>query len=253
MHSWVKRSGLLVLSLVLFSRIGHAGVALASLSGNWININTGARDIVKIAIGNSGANVNAHVWGACEPTPCDWGDKNGIAYSNDVSQPVVNNTDYISVIFPQGFADRILVIRPIGSDEIQVVSLNQFTDGSGRSNYSTVETFKRENRLELAAPILLNPKCGATFNIYPRTTHLQWRAVPGATSYTVEIDCFDCCVAGKWCTEVGRTWLVVPNIRTLSYSFDFVGAQPGRWRVWAAGSGRLEGLKSEWCEFRYTK
>lgn len=253
MHFWVRRSGLLVLSLILFSAMGHAGVTLASLGGTWTNINTSTRDIVKIEIGNSGVNVNAHVWGACEPTPCDWGVKNGIAYSNDVGQPVVSNTDYISVIFPQGFADRILVIRPIGGEEIQVITLNQFTDGSGRSNYSTVETFRKEIRSVLAAPVLLSPKCGSVFSIFPRTTHLQWEAVPGATSYTVEIDCFDCCVDGKWCTDVGRTWLVVPNIRTLSYTFDFVGAQPGRWRVWAAGGGRLEGFKSGWCEFRYTK
>jgi hypothetical protein len=37
------------------------------------------------------------------------------------------------------------------------------------------------------------------------------------------------------------------------YQFDFVGAQPGRWRVSAVDDSGREGPKSDWWTFRYTK
>ncbi|MDV7399582.1 hypothetical protein RZS08_49670, partial [Arthrospira platensis SPKY1] len=52
----------------------------------------------------------------------------------------------------------------------------------------------------LTAPQQLAPPDGSVFNNYPRTTTLQWAPVPGAESYTVEVDCFHCCQAGSWCT-----------------------------------------------------
>ena len=82
---------------------------------------------------------------------------------------------------------------------------------------------------------------------------LQWSAVPGATTYTVEIDCYQCCATGKWCTDVGKTWKLVANLRETNYTFDFVGAQPGRWRVWAVNAAGLESPKTGWWEFSYTQ
>ncbi len=105
----------------------------------------------------------------------------------------------------------------------------------------------------LEVPQLLSPADGSVFNHYPRTTKLQWMRVRGAASYTVEIDCFHCCESNKWCSDVGRTWIVVPNLRTTNHTFNFVGAQPGRWRVWAVDSSGREGSKSSWREFRYTR
>jgi hypothetical protein len=247
-------AGWLLALLFAFSGLrSSAGTSLASLAGAYTNVNARTRDIVKIQLDITGSAVSVQAWGACEPTPCNWGTKPGIAYSGDVSQNVAANTDDISVVFPQGFGNVILIIRPDGADRIIVTNLTQFTDGSGRSNYSTTDTFEKARETALAAPELSGPRCGSVFDLYPRTTHLIWKPVSGATSYTVEIDCFDCCENGKWCTDIGKTYLVVPDIRTTSYTFDFVGAQPGRWRVWAIGRSNSEGVKSPWCEFRYTK
>lgn len=105
----------------------------------------------------------------------------------------------------------------------------------------------------LPAPTLLSPACGSTFNIFPRTTNLSWRAVSGAASYVVEIDCYHCCESGKWCTDLGRTWRIERGITATSYTFDYVGAQPGRWRVSAVDASGREGAKSAWCEFTYTR
>jgi eukaryotic-like serine/threonine-protein kinase len=132
---------------------------------------------------------------------------------------------------------------------IKASQYSQFTDGSGRHNY-----FSKDMQfvpLKLTAPKQTSPKSGSVFSIYPRTTTLKWKPVSGAASYTVEIDCYHCCQANKWCTDVGKTWQIFPGITTTSYTFDFVGAQPGRWRVWAVDEDGKAGPKSGWWTFTY--
>jgi len=36
-----------------------------------------------------------------------------------------------------------------------------------------------------------------------------------------------------------------------SYTFDFVGKQPGRWQVWAIDENGIPGPKSGWWGFTY--
>lgn len=105
----------------------------------------------------------------------------------------------------------------------------------------------------LPAPVQISPANRANFDHFPRTTTLKWRAVHNASSYTVEIDCYHCCLANKWCADVGKVWKVVKDLTTTSYTFDFVGKQSGRWRVWAVGADGTQGSKSDWWEFVYTK
>jgi hypothetical protein len=62
-------------------------------------------------------------------------------------------------------------------------------------------------------------------------------------------------IGNEWGSEVGAG---APCTRILevsepTYTFPFVGAQPGRWRVWAIGdSGEVSPLTA-WREFRYTQ
>lgn len=78
----------------------------------------------------------------------------------------------------------------------------------------------------------------------------------GAACYTVELDCLHCCESGRWCADLGRPWKLVrgiPAVRSPGYKFEFTGAQPGRWRVWAVDREGHEGEKSPWRTFRYEK
>lgn len=105
----------------------------------------------------------------------------------------------------------------------------------------------------LSAPTQVSPACGSVFNNYPRTTTFKWKAVNGAKSYTIEIDCYGCCKSGKWCSDVGKTFKVEKGLTSTTYTYNFVGAQPGRWRVWAVDANGKEGTKSAWCDFKYTR
>ncbi len=105
----------------------------------------------------------------------------------------------------------------------------------------------------LPAPALLSPKNGARFNKFPRRTTLRWRPVKGASKYGVEIDCYNCCKAKRWCTDVNKIYKKADSLSGTTYTFNFAGAQPGRWRVWALDRKGRPGKKSAWQNFRYTR
>jgi hypothetical protein len=117
----------------------------------------------------------------------------------------------------------------------------------------------------MPAPTLLSPADGATLNDPLRHTILSWSAVPLATVYVVEWDY----KSGKdwwseshtrlpeqakgWWAESRKLSPAEFHTTETKYTFNFVGAQPGRWRVWAVDAEGNAGIKSEWREFRYER
>jgi hypothetical protein len=45
----------------------------------------------------------------------------------------------------------------------------------------------------------------------------------------------------------------VANTSSTEYFFNWVGAQPGRWRVWAIDASGREGPRTGWWVFVYTR
>ena len=97
----------------------------------------------------------------------------------------------------------------------------------------------------LAAPVLLSPANGSVFSHYPRRVNLRWSSVVGAASYTAEIQ-----------YNSGSTFALLKRqdgLSTTDYTFNFIGTQSGRWRIWAKDSDGKAGAKSSWRVFRFTK
>jgi hypothetical protein len=101
----------------------------------------------------------------------------------------------------------------------------------------------------LAAPALISPPEGAVFDYFPRTLALEWAPVAGAVAYRVE---WDYQYSGIWHAEAAN---LHGSFRTEQpfYSFDFVGGQPGRWRVWAVDAEGREGPRSPWRGFEFKR
>lgn len=95
----------------------------------------------------------------------------------------------------------------------------------------------------LAAPQPLTPADGATFNIFPRKTVLVWSAVPNATAYLAEVQHEDPTAATGWSPSVFR------RVAETTLDFSFVGAQQGRWRVWALDENGLASPSIPWVRF----
>ncbi len=92
------------------------------------------------------------------------------------------------------------------------------------------------------------------FTIFPRTTTAVWAPVTGAASYDFESEFGNGCTGyancGTWSPEDAATGIAGSST---SFTFDFVGTQPGRWRVTArdATGAIIGGTPSAWVFFRY--
>jgi hypothetical protein len=180
-----SKTSILISMLILFTQMMFAGVPLANFNGTWTNINAASRGIVKVEIAISGTNATAQVWGSCSPTPCDWGIKNGVAYSNNATTAIASNTEAISAVFSQGFATSTVIIKPKGANQIEVTHLQQFTDGSGRNNYIMIETFAKSTAQKPCDPedcISFNPQ---TVTYAPFGSTGQYRMIDGNMAMVV--------------------------------------------------------------------
>ena len=111
----------------------------AALIGTWHNVNSSTRDLVKIAISAAGSGISVNPYGACVPTPCNWGASSGIVYAPNVSS---NHAEAFSADFTFSFAKAHVVGHLVGK-ELLVEVFTIFTDGSGRSNLYTSDTMVR--------------------------------------------------------------------------------------------------------------
>jgi len=114
----------------------------------------------------------------------------------------------------------------------------------------------------LPAPVATHPTCGETVSWPPRNYFfgVGWEPVDGASTYTVEFDCFGCEQFGRqWHSQGGVPWLVRPGVglRTPIYTstvHEDLRRQGGlalRWRVWAIDDDGVAGAKSDWCKVTF--
>jgi hypothetical protein len=122
---------------------GAPPALVAGALGTWKNVSaTGGLTIVKIAGTTAFPVVQA--FGRCSPTACDWGRVRGIAYGASIS-----SSTGATLLAPYVFSFKkaqlfITYTRTITKVErLSISEYNEFTDGSGRSNYLMKETFVR--------------------------------------------------------------------------------------------------------------
>lgn len=102
----------------------------------------------------------------------------------------------------------------------------------------------------LAIPLQVSPANGTVFGNDPRTTTISWNSVPGAASYGVAVDSYP--EGTTDCNSSSGESYILATTEGTSYTFNFVGAQPGCWRVWAIGPDGDPAESSPWWEFSYT-
>ena len=106
-------------------------VAAAPILGTWINCDHHTRGLVRLMITAAGNEVMIHGFGACSPTPCDWGAVNGLIYSDNVTAtPAVAFTAVYTFAFKQ-----TTVIGHLLNGALIVETFDHFTDKSGRADY----------------------------------------------------------------------------------------------------------------------
>jgi hypothetical protein len=153
---------------------------------------------------------------------------------------------------PRGDEQGPMSVSSGSTTQLNVLLIRQRDDGS-----LPLTEMEKQPGIHLPAPSQLAPEEGATYDHYPRSTKLEWSAVEGAASYSVEIDYCRGEQPKKECVDPQPLTLksnpAMEGITGTDYQFFFIGAQPGRWRVWAIDRNGREGFKSPWRTFFYLK
>jgi hypothetical protein len=134
-------------ALAAIGLMAPAKADIVQFIGKWQNVNSQDRGAIKAEITQQGGAVTVHIFGQCQPTPCDWGQAPATLYADDVQAPLPQRTQVIRAEYNQGFARRQVIIRPSGN-QLRIDVLTQFTDNSGRSNYFDSDLFNREPETE---------------------------------------------------------------------------------------------------------
>jgi hypothetical protein len=106
--------------------------------GTWNNVaSTG--HFVKLSFDVVAGQLRVHAYGACSPTPCDWGIAPATVYGANVSDA---NGSAFTAQYDFGF-EKVIITGHVTRKKLTTETFTQFTDGSGRSNYDISESFLR--------------------------------------------------------------------------------------------------------------
>jgi len=110
-----------------------AGLALSALPlvGTWINCDHRTRGLIRLMISASGPEITVHAFGACQPTPCDWGVVAGTIYAENVTTAPASA---FTAAYNFGFKETI-VAGHLFNGSLLVETFDHFTDKSGRADY----------------------------------------------------------------------------------------------------------------------
>jgi len=114
-----------------------------ALSGTWANTNPATRSVVDIVIGGSKSGIQVDGFGACSPSPCQWGNVPGTVFGANVSSATGSSFE---ANWNFGFARTVLLGTLTETKRVPTLTVQEFTtftDSSGRANYAVTETFVR--------------------------------------------------------------------------------------------------------------
>jgi hypothetical protein len=120
----------------------RAVVSPSALLGTWNACDPDTSGIVRVVVAASGTGMTVQVFGACHPTPCDWGVQQGTSYATGVS---ATDSVALTATYKFGFK-RVIVTGVLDAGSMRVETFNMFTDGSGRSDYYSKGYFCRRKR-----------------------------------------------------------------------------------------------------------
>jgi hypothetical protein len=172
----------------------------------WANTNPATRNVVDIVISRSGNGIAVDGFGACSPTPCQWGNLPGKLFGTRVSS-VTGNSFEANWNF--GFARTVLLGTLNLREKLPTLTVQEFTtftDHSGRANFTVIETFHpgkriRPTRLGTAAAnyplgdsvIPVNALLGVWINTSPTGGNIR-KIVLTRTGGTLVVSAFGNCV-----------------------------------------------------------
>ena len=110
---------------------------VSALLGEWSNTHPSATGIARLALTQTGNQVVVRVFGAGHPELFDWGEAPVELFTE---LPELKQATSFTSFYDLGFMSVWLLVY-LNKGVLVVISLTQFQDGSGRSNYWVREFF----------------------------------------------------------------------------------------------------------------
>jgi hypothetical protein len=114
-------------------------VDASPLVGAWTNMDVSSRGVVKVILSSEKGALKVQAFGACSPSPCDWGAVKGAIYSIGVDS---NMAVGFEAVYDFGFMETMLAAY-LNKRLLVVDSYNTFKDGSGRPRYFFRDHFRQ--------------------------------------------------------------------------------------------------------------
>jgi len=114
-------------------------VDASPLVGAWTNMDISSRGVVKVILSSEKGALKVQAFGACSPSPCDWGEVKGAIYSIGVDSNIAVGFE---AVYDFGFMETMLAAY-LNKRLLVVDSYNTFKDGSGRSMYFFRDHFRQ--------------------------------------------------------------------------------------------------------------
>jgi hypothetical protein len=132
----------------------------AALAGTWVNTNPATRNVVDLVVSTNDRRIAVDGFGACSPSPCEWGRILGTVFGPDVSAKI--GTAFAAQ-WNFGFARTVVLATysiPRKIPTLTVREFTTFTDDTNRSNYTATETFTKGKPVKVT-------KTGTSASDYP--------------------------------------------------------------------------------------
>jgi hypothetical protein len=123
-----------------------------ALYGTWANTDPATRNVVDVVIAGNKSGIEVDGFGACSPSPCQWGNVPGTVFGANVSSATGSSFE---ADWNFGFAHTVLLGTLTETKRVPTLTVQEFTtftDGSGRANYAVTETFVRARPVTAARP-----------------------------------------------------------------------------------------------------
>lgn len=210
-------------------------------AGNWVNSDANATELNMLYITKDAGSPGIQAFLRCGVNDCDLGMRDMTFVASSPDQTAVTyghaefGTDY-GWLYVDVHLDGGLLVADI---------FKWYQDDNGHVSFR----MRNLMRLGPSTPILISPDDGTSFTDGPpRTTLFKWNAAQGAATYGIEVDW--AYPDDTWASDQNKSY-IKEGLTDTTYSFSFVGAQPGRWRVWSIAANGDKSPKSDWWEFSY--
>jgi hypothetical protein len=145
--SFAARSALIGMTAAAALAAMPAEAAMGDFVGRWANTDRNTGGLTRIVITQQGrGQLQVQGFGQCSPRDCDWGTTRLNLYAPSAGDPLARSARHGTANFRHGFKRTLLTLTLVNDSTMRYCTYDNFTDNSGRSDYVSCGTLRKQAR-----------------------------------------------------------------------------------------------------------